>query len=192
MNVVDLDGVEGRIWDGDPARRLIVLPGALYTTDAPLLWFAREKARSLDWSVLQIWDRYDGEEDRDLWGRHRLDLALAASPGVRLVCVVAKSLTTLALPLAAERNLPGVWLTPLMGTTPIATGLAAIRAPTLLVGGTADESWDPGLVPASPTIEVLEIEGGDHVLQVAGDMEASLSALRTVIDAISNFLIQLD
>jgi hypothetical protein len=43
--------------DGDPARCVVLLPGARYNSQAPLLWFAREAAQAEGWSVLELDER---------------------------------------------------------------------------------------------------------------------------------------
>lgn len=73
-----------------------------------------------------------------------LDDRLADSSPV----LFAKSLGTLSAPVAARRNLPAVWLTPVLtdvaGLDPqvFAEGVAASTAPCLIIGGTADRLWD--------------------------------------------------
>ena len=101
--------------------------------------------------------------------------------------VIAKSLGTNAATLAAERALPAVWLTPLLTTPWVAAALGRATAPFLVVGGTADALWDGGLARRlSPY--VLEVEGGDHGMQVPGPLADSIAVLGRVIVAVEEFL----
>jgi hypothetical protein len=100
--------------------------------------------------------------------------------------LVAKSLTSRAVTLAGDRGLSGIWLTPLHEPE-IAQGFERLGGPALLVGGTADESWD-GELPRRAGHEVLELEGADHALQIPGDPLASVDALRRVAERTDAFV----
>jgi predicted alpha/beta-hydrolase family hydrolase len=105
--------------------------------------------------------------------------------------VIGKSLASLLTGWARERELPAVWLTPLLGAPAAVDGLAGTRRPALLVGGTADPSWEPVAIPRHPLIEVLEIPDVDHSLQARGDTERSLDALRQMTGTVSRFIARL-
>jgi hypothetical protein len=59
----------------------------------------------------------------------------------------------------------------------------------LLIGGTADRTWQEGAVGSA---DVLEIAGADHALQIDGDPLASLDALRLVVERVGAFLAALE
>jgi pimeloyl-ACP methyl ester carboxylesterase len=101
--------------------------------------------------------------------------------------VIAKSLGTNAATLAAERALPAVWLTPLLTTPWVAAALRRATAPFLVVGGTADALWD-GALARRLSPYVLEVEGGDHGMQVPGPLADSIAVLGRVIVAVEEFL----
>jgi hypothetical protein len=184
---VDLGVCPGRWYAGDPARVAIVLPGARYLPFAPLLWFAREVAMGHGWSVLEVWDEYrDRTEDPWRWAQERAEAALSRA-GEAQVVLVAKSLTSRTVTIAAERDLPGIWLTPLLVDGEIAAGFERLQAPALLVGGRADESWD-GEAARRGGHQVLELEGANHALEVEGDPLASIDLLRTVAVRIDLFV----
>jgi len=173
---------------GDPERCVVILPGVRYFSQAPLLWFAREAAQAAGWSVREVTERAPAGEEPFAWMRDRAARALdLAETGT--VAVVGKSLASAAAALVGERGLPAVWLTPLLIRPEVVEALAAVTAPTLAVGGTADASWTDG-PPLRPSaaLEVLELEGLDHSLQVPGDVGASLDALRQVTERIGAFL----
>jgi hypothetical protein len=184
---VDLGVCQARSYAGDPDRVVVVLPGALYLPFAPLLWFAREVALARGWSVLEVWDEYrDRSEDPWRWVFDRAEAALrhAGDAGRALV---TKSISSRAVTMAAEMGLPGIWLTPLLRNDEIATGFEQLSAPALLVGGTADESWD-GDRARRAGHDVLEVEGANHALQIEGDPFASIDALRRVVERMDAFV----
>jgi hypothetical protein len=88
----------------------------------------------------------------------------------------------------AERGLAAVWLTPLLVRPDVVAALASSSAPALLVGSPADPTWSDGEQPGGDSVEVLELDGLDHSLQVQGDPLASLDILRQVTERIGAFL----
>jgi hypothetical protein len=184
---VDLGVCKGRWYPGDPRRVAVVLPGARYLPFAPLLWFAREIALARGWSVLEIWDEYlDRTADPERWVVERARAAFEHAGDARTL-LVTKSLTSRAVSLAADGDAPGIWLTPLLHDAGIAAGFEQLSAPALLVGGTADESWDGGIARRAG-LEVLELEGADHALQIEGDPIASVDLLRRVVERMDAFV----
>ena len=171
--------------EGDPARCAVLLPGIRYFSQAPLLWFAREAVQARGWSAVEVDERAPGDQEPFEWMRGQARRALDAAAGAELVVVVGKSLGSAAAPLVEG---PAVWLTPLLNRPEIVEALAAASGPTLLVGSPSDPSWGDGTVPGNPALEVLELPGLDHSLQVSGDPAASLDALRTVTDRLGAFL----
>ncbi|MFB9237212.1 alpha/beta hydrolase [Plantactinospora siamensis] len=102
--------------------------------------------------------------------------------------LIGKSLGTLAAPLAAERGLPAVWLTPLLRVGPVVEALRRATAPMLLVGGTADHThWD-GALARTLSSHVLEIPDADHGLLVPGPLARSAAVLGQVAAAVEEFL----
>lgn len=62
-----------------------------------------------------------------------------------------------------------------------------MNGPMLLVGGTADRSWNAALArELSPRVH--EVDGADHGLIVPGPLTASLAALAGVVAAVEGFL----
>ena len=171
--------------EGDPSRCAVILPGIRYFSQAPLLWFAREAAQARGWSVVEVDERAPRGQDPFEWMRAQARDALEAASSSQLVVVVGKSLGSAAVTLVDG---PAVWLTPLLDRPEVAEAIGAATAPTLLVGSTADPTWAGGAVPQSTSIEVLELEGLDHSLQVERDPIASLDVLRDVTARVGAFL----
>jgi hypothetical protein len=184
---IDLDPGEALVYEGDPARCAVVLPGVRYFSQAPLLWFAREAAQAAGWSVLELSERAPADQDPFAWMRERAASALAAVDAER-VAMIGKSLGSAAAPLASDRGLAAVWLTPLLIRPEVVAALEAASAPTLLVGSRADPTWADGERPANDALELVELDGLDHSLQAEGDPAASLAVLRDVTQRIGAFL----
>jgi hypothetical protein len=171
----------------DAERRVVLLPGARYPTRAPLLWFAREVAVARGYGVLEVLDEPPAGEDPFAWARDRATRALDHGPSPFDV-VIGKSLSSDVADLAAERGLPAVWLTPLLDRPGIVAALARTGRPTLLVGSTGDPTWRAEALPPNVMLDVLELDGLDHSLQLPGDPQHSLKELRKVATRIDRFL----
>jgi hypothetical protein len=165
----------------------VLLPGARYSTQAPLLWFAREIALAHGAGVLEVLDQMRAAGDPFAWARDRANRALDFAPA-RQPLVVGKSLASAAAGLVADRALSALWLTPLLDQRIVVEGLARASAPTMLVGGTLDKTWNAGAVPRTSALEVVELPGLDHSLQVPGDASGSLEGLRQAVAVIERFL----
>ena len=186
MRPIDLGPGEALLHEGDPERCVVLLPGVRYFSQAPLLWFAREAAQAEGWSVLEVSERAPADADPFAWMVERAERALTATSATQ-VAFVGKSLASVAAPLATQRALPAVWLTPLLDRPDVTEALAAVTRPTLIVGSPADPTWSGGSVPDTEALYVLELEGLDHSLQVAGDPSASLDVLREVSGRVREF-----
>jgi hypothetical protein len=190
---IDLGPCRAFLHPGSAGQAAIVLPGAGYSIDGPLLWYSRQVLSAAGRTVVAVRDSYGGEVDPREWVEARAKAALDYLAAAEPPLIVAKSISTLAAPLAAEGGMPGVWLTPILsrerpGPSPIVDGLRAARAPLLLVGGTADPAWDGELARSLEGARVLEVEGADHSLGVTDDPSRSLDALRTYVEALTDFV----
>ena len=191
---VDLGVCRGVQFDRGADAWVVLLPGANYSTTAPLLWFARETALAAGRNVLAVVDSYDGIGDPRRWAEERAEAAIRHVGHEARPILIAKSITSLAAPLAARLGLPAVWLTPLVrdaGTSvspAVVDGLAAASAPFLLIGGGADPSWDGARARSFALGEVLEIAEADHLLQIPGDVATSIDALRIITAAVADFI----
>lgn len=187
MRPIDLNPGEAVLHEGDPTRCVVLLPGVRYFSQAPLLWFAREAAQAAGWSVLELSERAPAAREPFAWMRGRAASALTAAAAERVV-LIGKSLGSAAAALAAERGLPAVWLTPLLVRPEIVAALNATRAPSLLVGSAADPSWADGERPANEVLELLELDGLDHSLQLEDDPLGSIAVLARVTERVGDFL----
>jgi hypothetical protein len=180
---VDLGACAALRHDGDPARCAVLLPGMVYPTRAPVLWFAREAVLAHGWSALEVLGEPGDYPDPIEWQRASAEAALAAA-GSGQILVIGKSLATLLAGRVSDLDLPAVWLTPALTESSVSEGLARARRPTVVMGGDADDLWRREAIPSNPALEVIELRGLDHALQLPGDPVASLDALRQVVEAV--------
>jgi len=173
--------------DGSPERYAVLLPGMVYPTRAPVLWFAREAAMALGYSALEVLGEPVEHASRLGWERDCAERAIAEAGSARVV-VIGKSLASLLAGEISDRNLPAAWLTPPLTEPSMIDALSRVRSPTLLLGGTADAMWKADAIPDNPVLQVVELPDVDHALQVAGDPVASLDALRQMTEALTAWL----
>ena len=179
--------------DGDSRGLALVLPGRAYSPSAPLLEFARGALLQHGFTVQQVW--WDSEsrddEDADRWVRRQVTDALAEEDADHVV-LVAKSLGTRAASYAAERGLDAIWLTPLLVEPTLSEAIAANAGRQLLVGGLADELWDPAVARelADNGCDVLTVADADHAMGT-GDAVRTAEIHVEVARAVDSFLVGL-
>jgi len=181
---------------GASPKRALVLPGAVYSPSHPLLEFGRVTLQQHGWSVRQLWWELGGRmdsEERIAWVSDQIAVAVederAIDPSPETWLVMAKSLGTLSV-LAEHRAQAYVLLTPLLTSPAVVEGIERLRAddvPVLLVGGTADDLWSAD-VARRLDCELLEVEGADHGMYVAGDAVRSVEVHLEVTQAVDAFL----
>lgn len=186
IDPIDLGVCRGYRWHGDPNRVAVVLPGAMLA-GMPAVAAPLYALLDRGWSAVQVWDEFrDRSLDATAWTRERAEAALAAAGDAEEIVLVAKSLTTRAAGLAAERSLKAVWLTPLLNDPECVEMLRGRTAPALLVGGTADPSWDPALA-RELSGDVLELPDADHGFGGPGGVSTLLANLGRVAEAVAAF-----
>jgi hypothetical protein len=187
-----------RAWEdrsrADLRGTVLMLPGRAYTCTMSLLAWTTRALQATGWTVVQAeWDlSVFPREPRAFVEGVAQDLDAVERPRGP-VLVVAKSLGTLAAHWSAERGYPAVWLTPVLkaaGLHPLPGHSEALSerirdypADNLVVGGTTDDLWRPGF---RGTGKVLEVEGGDHGLEVA-DWRTSIRHHEHVAAAVADF-----
>jgi pimeloyl-ACP methyl ester carboxylesterase len=182
-------------WEPAGASRgvAVVAPGRAYPPSAPLLEFARQALLQHGFTVQQLWwdSTTRGEEEPEPWVRRHVETALAEEDADH-VLVVAKSLGTLAASYAAERGLDAIWFTPLLVEPEVAEAIAANAGRQLLVGGLADELWDPAIARelADNGCDVLEVPDADHAMGT-GDAVRTAEIHLEVARAVGAFLSQI-
>jgi len=179
-------------FDGARDRVALVVPGVGYSPARPLLHFARSVLLQQGWTVQELWWKVPGDfsqftvDDRVAWVEQQVTQAIDAESGAcRLL--VGKSLGSLACGIAADQNIPAAWLTPVLTIDHVARSLLRATAPTLLIGGSADELWD-SRIAGSLHHDVLEIPSADHALELADDATGSVEVLQHVISRLDRFV----
>lgn len=173
----------------------VALPGGLHGPFTPFLMYASAAAEARGASTVAVtWSRPEKpmelpEADLGPWVCQQVQPVLEKLPGETEPLLIGKSLGTHAAALAAERGLPAIWVTPLLTFEFVADALRRATAPCLLVGGTADPTWD-GTLARQLSSHVLEIKGADHGLFVPGPLAASAAVLGQVATAAEQFLDQ--
>ncbi|GAA4910790.1 hypothetical protein LX16_2660 [Stackebrandtia albiflava] len=167
---------------------MVVIPGRNFGPYSPLMFLPQLAARRRGAEVVPVsWHRdFDelgtGGIRAEEWVADQVNPALA---GLDRPLLVGKSLGSYASLIAANLDLPAVWITPLLHRPEIVAGLKRATAPFMLVGGTADPSWD-GDVARGLTPRVCEIPGADHGLMRAdrplADYAAILSEVGTAVE----------
>ncbi len=187
-------GLPSRWEPSGPSRGVaLVAPGRSYPPTAPLLDFARVALVQHGFTVQQIWwdSTTRGGEESEPWVRRHVAAAHAAEEADH-VLVVGKSLGTLAASYAAERGLDAVWLTPLLTDPSVAEAIDANPGRQLLVGGLADELWDPAVARelGDNGCRVLEVPDADHGMGT-GDAVRTAAIHLEVARAVDAFLSEL-
>jgi pimeloyl-ACP methyl ester carboxylesterase len=181
----------------DAARTALLIPGLAYSAERPLLHFARAVFVRHGWHTREVrWQERpplrEGQELCDWFAQLRsfvhaqIDHLLERETAPR-IALVGKSLGAFAAALAAERELPGIWLTPLLRDSELAADLRRCAAPFLLVGGTADPAWDPE-VARSFGQPWYEAPDADHAMETGDDPVNSAEVLRRTTIAMDTFV----
>jgi hypothetical protein len=168
----------------------VVIPGRMYGPAAPLLMFSGDVAarRGADvyrhsWSTDPPDHAQRTVED---WVCAEVEPLLDHVGDTPLL--IGKSLGVNTARLAAQRSLPAVWLTPVLRFMPwVVEALDAASAPFLLVGGSADPSWDVDLAHKL-TPHVLSVESADHGMYVPGPLRNTVEVHGLVVESVEKFL----
>lgn len=181
--------------DAAASRHAIVIPPMASGPNVPMLLFpalaaSRRGARlhRLDWQAPS--ELHDHPERKNPWVVAKVRptvVKLATGPRASRPLLIGSSFGTRAAPIAADYGLPAIWITPPLSDDTIVQALRGSAAPFLLVGGSADPTWDSARA-ASLSEHVLEVEGADHALMVPGPLAESAGVLALVITRVERFL----
>jgi hypothetical protein len=178
----------------------IILPGAGYTNQAPLLHFCTGLFYSKGFDVLHINYTFDREEQAALTGEGLAEaVRLAGAEALEdetyeNYYVVAKSIGTMALPyLLKEQNFldaKAVWMTPLLQKDFVLNAMAAGSNKGLCIIGDQDPffTWERiEKLKMNPNLSIRVVEGGNHSLELSGDPIHSIDLLKDIISDINHF-----
>lgn len=162
---------------------MLLLAGAGYGQQAPLLWWSRQIALDADCDVVApSWVVDDAAGAAPV---AFVEGEIATALGDRLPdLVVAKSFGCFALPWAVRNGVPGVWLTPVLTHDDVAAALAAAADGNVAIGGSDDPMWRPERVPVTAA-SLQTVAGADHSLHVTGDWRRSQRLQADVFETVA-------
>lgn len=178
----------------------ILLPGAAYTCDAPLFFYATQLMveRGVDVFRVEYFFGYGRGVDEE-----KLFADVSAATNAVLdhtscdrVTVIGKSLGTLAMThvFDIERRLRGgagdVWLTPLLADRRLHARIASPDRASLIVMGTRDPQYNADHLSQLRAAghRTLVLENAGHSLGVEGDLVRTLKMLQETVETVAQFL----
>lgn len=192
--------------EGESHGLLVTFPGERYGVDGPMLYYLSELMWARGWDTLAVTygfqltmepfsaDVIPGllQECRSaveevLTQRAYPHLGLAGkSLGAGVVAYLCQSEPSLAESRA-------VFFTPALGTPLFDPILVEIHHPAYIAIGTQDRFYDTEILDtlkASRHFELTVIEGADHSMDVFGDLEASVNAVKRIVGEVGEFLVR--
>ncbi|WP_245864220.1 alpha/beta hydrolase [Fredinandcohnia onubensis] len=179
---------------------VIVLPGAGYTTQAPLLHFTTGVFYSKGFDVLHINYKFSREEMSALNERDfARDVQLAIDNATKNkkysnYYLVAKSIGTIALSYLLDHSMPKdaniVWLTPLLQRDDVFNAMANSENRGLCMIGDKDSCFIEERFEKlnnNQNLRLKVVEGGNHALELDKEPIQSIEILKSVISAINEF-----
>lgn len=188
-------------WQADrveraPDKVALLIPGHAYTVERPLLYFAQEVFARHGWTTQQVWwpepPPPRGQDLAAWFAQLRSFVHVHVQPFLEretapTIALVGKSMAAYAAAMAADRSLPGIWLTPVLRDPAQVEDLRRGTAPFLLVGGTADAAWDPETARSFGR-PFHEAPDADHSLEIRDDPVKSVEVLRQATIAMDAFV----
>jgi hypothetical protein len=188
-------------------RLAIIFPGYGYTCDRPLLHYSMQEMLNQGVDVLQVNYEFSnkpgfwqsGEETRAIWFGSDAKAAMRTvidTGNYREFTLIGKSLGSLAIGHIATvmpelENARILIFTPLLTNPKFVKQILEFNGKTLLVTGTEDSFHTPKsleTVRSGREMEIIEIESGNHSLEIEGDILRSLDVLNMVMKGVIEFL----
>ncbi|OGO17876.1 MAG: hypothetical protein A2Z14_14060 [Chloroflexi bacterium RBG_16_48_8] len=191
--------------DEDPSGLLITLPGNHYGVDGQLLYYPSELLLEAGWDTLALTYGFQSAA---------IEFSHEAMPGILQECqgamqlvlserdypsigLVGKSLGSFVIAqlCSCEEGLENarcVYLTPPIGTSFFDMFFLQTTQPAHLAIGTKDRFYNSQALAelqAKRAFCLTLIQGADHSMNVAGDLAASIDAVRTVAQNAVDFLL---
>ncbi|WP_250886851.1 alpha/beta hydrolase [Bacillus sp. SM2101] len=189
------------IEQNEEAKNLvIVLPGAGYTTQAPLLHFTTGLFYTKGFDVLHINYTFSSQEMSDL---SEIDFAKGVQVAIDNAIknktysncyVVAKSIGTIALSYLLEnkmlKDVKVIWLTPLLQRDDVFNKMVNSDNKGFCIIGDKDscfivERFEK--LKNNPNLILKVVEGGNHSLELDGEPIKSIEVLKHIISDIDEF-----
>lgn len=192
------------------ARSLaLIFPGLNYTCEMPLLYFATQLFLEHGWDVLQVRADYTRPEFQALGKMEQAQRLGADSSAVlqaalairgqgehyEQISLLGKSIGTISMAflLSLHPDLPfrPIWLTPLLRQPLLLEAALSWKGKGLWIASKEDHTYEAAAwerAAQTPGQQLLLLDRGNHRLEVAGNLEASLANLGRVQGAIRQFL----
>lgn len=161
--MITVQDVTPGLREGGP--RALVLPGAGYSAQGPVLYWTIEALLEDGFRVSVVSWEFEEQARRD--PRSFVESAVEQALGEMGEwpdLVVTKSVSSHTAQRFVARGIPGIWWTPLLAVTAVGEALRAATSDHLVLGGTADESWRPEELAGSAA-KVISAEGGTHSME---------------------------
>lgn len=164
----------------------LVLPGAQYSAQAPLLYWSAGALIEDGWRVYTLaWSAPAGVlENAQAFVADALEYAMETI-GRPPRLLLGKSLGAFALPYSLRAGIPGIWLAPVLSHPAVALALREASDEHFAIGGSADPEWQPDMV-RDTRAALYTVAGADHKLELAAqDWRASIGVNADLIERIS-------
>ncbi|TAA72408.1 alpha/beta hydrolase [Planococcus salinarum] len=182
----------------------VMLPGAGYTTQAPLFHYATDIYLQKGCDVLNVNYRYNDEfyDDftmEELSEAIRFDVAkiidhVLAESSYENFFLIGKSLGTIALASELQRPLfrdaTAIWLTPLIKRPDVFDAMRTLPNRALGFIGNADPNYDVerwNQLKANSQMDLQLVPGTEHSLEIPGKTLASIDIMKDIMDKIEKF-----
>ena len=192
--------------EDDPHGLLVTFPGKNYGVDGPMLYYPSELLMAAGWYTLAVsygfqtgMQELSPEVMPGLFEECRTVLKVALGQReYRHIGLIGKSIGAgvVAHLFQVEPDLGaacGVYLTPPLGTPFFDPVFTQTKQPAYLAIGTADRFYQQEALESlreARSFELTLIEGADHSMDVIGDLEASIEAVKRVTREAVDFLTQ--
>lgn len=185
----------------ETSNLVIVLPGAGYTTQAPVLYYTTSLFYTKGFDVLHINYSFSREEMAVLNDRvFARDVLLSIDNAIgekdyKNYYVVAKSIGTKAVSVLLDhprlKDAKVVWLTPLLQNDDVFHAMVNRENNGLCIFGESDrfcfivERFEE--LKSNPKLLLKVVEGGNHSLELDNEPIKSIEILKNIISEISEF-----
>lgn len=209
-----IKGYNGRILknrflkQADETREVaLVFPGLAYNSTMPLLHYSIKTILNSGLNVLAVDYDYSNTPEflkqsqitRSDWLIEDVEASLkiiTEEENQDVVCLTGKSLGTLALGYLLEthenlRDAKTIWLTPLIKNPELMEQMLTHMKNAVMVVGTKDSNYDRDIVDrlnATTQLSGIIIDGGNHSLEIEGDVTQSLQVLMQIVAILQQFL----
>ncbi len=172
----------------------VLFPGIKYSCDKPLLYYAGNKYEDMGYRIIELQYRSGFNTDETLEEKSKkvcVDMLEQLGDINWKDCddivFISKSIGTVAAGYAEEQlriECTQIYMTPLEPTLRYITGEHKIK---IVIAGDQDKYLDGNILMEhceEHDVELLQIEGVGHRLEVKGDVESSIEILDEIIKAI--------